>query len=293
MRILLLGSDTPVGYSLRAFIPPLRRHELLLLTLDESRWKRDRQAEKLLKTADPDVVIDARLVSQLGGRDPLGQPDLERTQWLANLVAKSGARYVFLSSSQVFSGAMTRPYREIDKPDTTEASGVLLVQAEKILQEQLDALIILRLGWLFSGRGPTRFKSLLDRLRAGKPVYATDSIRDCPVHVAEVARVISGIIDQLGGGAPDRGIYHYGSAGDTGWFSFCEATVAHAGQREQFKNADELLFEDPNADQIAVNRSMDCAAIRHQFGIQQRPWRDFVERAVARYIELYIKENKA
>jgi dTDP-4-dehydrorhamnose reductase len=33
--------------------------------------------------------------------------------------------------------------------------------------------------------------------------------------------------------------------------------------------------------------SLDCAEIRHQFGIQQLSWREFVPRAVRRYIELY------
>jgi dTDP-4-dehydrorhamnose reductase len=35
--------------------------------------------------------------------------------------------------------------------------------------------------------------------------------------------------------------------------------------------------------------SLDCAALRHQFGIQQLSWREFVPRAVRRYIELYVE----
>ena len=291
MRILLLGSDTPVGYSLRAFIPPLKRHELLLLSLDDTRWRRERQAKKVFKKAAPDIVIDARMASQISSYNPLGHPDVERTEWLGHLTAKSDARYIFLSSSQVFSGAMTRPYKETDKIDAETGVGVLMAQAERLLQELVEPTIIVRLGWLFSGRGPGRFKQLLDRLREGRVVHATDTIRDCPVHTAEVARVIAGIVDQLSVGAPDRGIYHYGSAGDTGWFSFCEAAVAHASQHEPFNEVTNLLREDPDSRDLQVNHSLDCEAIRHQYGIQRRPWRDFVERAVNRYIDLYCKEE--
>ena len=291
MRILLLGSDTPVGHSLRSFIPPLRRHELLLLSLEDTRWKRERQVKKIFKVAAADIVIDARMVSQIGGHDPLGQRDIERTEWLGHLSAKSEARYLFLSSSQVFSGAMTRPYRESDKADAVDGAGLLIAQAEQILLSTVDPTIILRLGWLFSGRGPGRFKQLLDRLRIGKDIYATDNVRDCPVHTAEVARVVSGIADQLSVGAPDKGIYHYGSTGDTGWFSFCEAAIAHASQREPFSQVQDCLKEDVNARTTWVNRALDCEGIRHQFGIQRRPWRDFVERAVNRYLELYCKDD--
>lgn len=291
MRILLLGADTPVGHSLRAFIPSIRRHELLLLSLDDSRWRRERQAKKIIKAAGADLVVDARLISQMESVDPLGQPDLERTRWLGRLVAKTDARYLFLSSSHVFRGSLPRAYKESDIPDVSEGPGVILAQAEDELRQVLDRVLILRLGWLFAGRGPGRFKELLDRLRTGKQVYATDNWRDCPVHTAEVARVVSGIVDQLEVGASDKGIYHYGSAGDTGFFNFCEATVAQASQREQFSQAASLLKElDPSAI-ASENRALDCSAIRHHFGIQQRPWRDFIERAVNRYVELYCKEH--
>jgi hypothetical protein len=64
--------------------------------------------------------------------------------------------------------------------------------------------------------------------------------------------------------------------------------VACASQFGRFANASEQLREDRTMP--LVNRSLECTAIRHQFGIQQRPWRDFVERAVRRYIELYCQE---
>lgn len=291
MRILLLGADTPVGHSLRAFMPPLNRHELLLVSLDDSRWRRERQAKKIIKSAAADMIIDARLISQLESADPLGQPDLERTRWLARLAYKADTRYLFLSSSQVFRGDLTRPYRESDCPDAVEGAGLILAQAESELRQVLDSVLVLRLGWVFSGRGPGRFKQLLDRLRGGQDIHASDHWRDCPVHAAEVARVVSGIADQLAVGANDSGTYHYGSAGDTGFYNFCEAVVAHASQREQFSSAASLLKEIDGSTITAANRALDCSAIRHEFGIQQRPWRDFIERAVGRYIELYCKES--
>lgn len=291
MRVLLLGADTPVGHSLRAFMPPLHRHELLLLSLDDSRWRRERQAKKMIKSAAPDLIIDARLISQMESADPLGQPDLERTRWLAGLVAKTDARYVFLSSSQVFGGSLSRPYRESDVPDALGGAGLILAQAEAELRAVLERVVVLRLGWVFAGRGPGRFKQLLDRLREGHDIHVTDCWRDCPVHTAEVARVVSGVVDQLAVGANDKGTYHYGSAGDTGYYNFCEAVVAHASQREPFSQAASLLKEIDASTISAENRALDCSAIRHQFGIQQRPWRDFIERAVGRYIELYCKEG--
>lgn len=293
MRILLLGADTPVGYSLRAFIPPLHRHELLQVPLEGTRWKREKQVKKLLKTTSPDLVLDARMLALIEGKDPIGQPDLERTRWLGELSARLGLQYLLLSSSRVFSGKLQRPYREGDEPEPEDATGKILLEVERTLSDLIDPLFILRLGWVFSGRGPSQFKTLLDRLRAGKNLVASDRNRDCPVHVAEVARVVAGVIDQISVGAPPRGLYHYGSAGETGYFAFCEAVVACASQFDVFSNATAQLNEDSDEARPAFNRSLECTAIRHQFGIQRRPWRDFVERAVRRYIELYCSEEGA
>jgi len=288
VRILLLGSDTPIGHSLRAFIPPLQRHELIQVPLEATRWTRQRPAKKLVKTANPDLILDARLVSLIDRVDALEPADIERSQWLGSTAARQGCHYLLLSSSRVFSGELKRPYRETDKADAHDELGSILVEAETQLRELVDSIFVLRLGWVFSGRGPSAMNRILDRLRDGKNLTASDNRRDCPVHSAEVARVVAGVIDQISVGAPGRGLVHYGSEGDTGYFSFAEAAVACASQFGRFANAREQLREDKTLP--AANRSLECTAIRHQFGIQQRPWRDFVERAVRRYIELYCKE---
>ena len=289
MRILLLGADTPIGYSLRAFLAPLQRHELIQAPLESTRLKRSRHAKKLLKSADPGIILDARLISLIDRENDLQPEDLERTKWLGETSAKMGCRYFLLSSSRVFSGALRRAYRESDAPDATDALGQIMMDTERHLSGLIESLFILRLGWVFSGRGPSPFQRLLDQLRAEEPILASDNRRDCPVHSAEVARVIAGIIDQIDVGAPARGLFHYGSEGDTGYFSFVEAVVAVASQFDAMAGSTALLQEDFTTP--IVNRALDCGAIRHRFGIQRRPWRDFIERAVRRYIEIYCQEQ--
>ena len=101
------------------------------------------------------------------------------------------------------------------------------------------------------------------------------------------------MLDQLSVGAEPHGTYHYCSLGDTGYYTFVEAVVAIASQFDAFANARELLIDDTDSVQPVMNRSLDCTAIRHQFGIQQLSWRDFTERAVRRYIELYVDKEKS
>ena len=82
----------------------------------------------------------------------MGQPDVERTRWLAELAARDRVSYLFLSSARVFSGTLTRPYRESDQPDATDAVGKTLIEVEELLKASLEEVFILRLGLMFGGR---------------------------------------------------------------------------------------------------------------------------------------------
>ena len=287
MRILVLGLDAPLGFSLRAFAAPLMRHEIIGVDMDATRWRRERQVKKLVRRQSVDLILDARLVTQIDGVDPVGQRDIERTQWLAGLAARDQIAYFFLSSARVFSGTLTRPYRETDQPDATDPVGRTLIEVEQLLSGALDEIFILRLGLMFGGRRPNPLARALDALARGDRLKVSEHARGSPVHVAEVARVIHGIIDQIGAGAPRKGLYHYSGIGEVNAYSFMETVLANASQYGPFKDARELMELTTDDASGVSSLSLDCAEIRHQFGIQQLSWREFVPRAVQRYIELY------
>ena len=288
MRVLVLGLDSPLGYSLRSFAAPLMRHEIVGVDMDATRWRRERQVKKLSRRQPIDLILDARLVTQIDGVDPVGHPDVERTRWLAELAARDRVSYLYLSSARVFSGALTRAYRETDQPDAIDAVGKTLVEVETLLKETLEDVFILRLGLMFGGRRPNPLARALDALARGDRVKVSEQVRGSPVHVAEVARVIHGIIDQMGAGAPRSGLYHYSGVGEVNAYSFMETVLANASHYEPFKEARELMDLTESQEGRPTSFSLDCAEIRHQFGIQQLSWREFVPRAVRRYIDLYV-----
>ena len=121
------------------------------------------------------------------------------------MAARDQISYLFLSSARVFSGALTRPYRETDRPDARDPVGETLVALEDLLRATLDDLFILRLGLMFGGRRPNPLARALDALARGDVVKVSEQVRGSPVHVAEVARVIHGVVDQLSTGAPCKG----------------------------------------------------------------------------------------
>ena len=93
----------------------------------------------------------------------------------------------------------------------------------------------------------------------------------------------------MGAGAPRSGLYHYSGIGEVNLYSFMETVLASASQYQPFTEARELMELIEATAEAPNSLSLDCAELRHQFGIQQLSWREFVPRAVRRYIELYVE----
>ena len=90
----------------------------------------------------------------------------------------------------------------------------------------------------------------------------------------------------MGAGAPRSGVYHYSGIGEVNAYSLWRPywpTLPVSALRR----CPELMELVTVEDEPATSLSLDCAAIRHQFGIQQLSWQEFVPRAVRRYIDLY------
>ena len=290
MRILLLGADTPIGYSLRAFLAPLQRHELIQAPLESTRLNRARQAKKLLKSADPGIILDARLISLIDRENDLQPEDLERTRWLGETSAKLGCRYFLLSSSRVFSGSLRRAYRESDAPDATDALGQMMMDTERHLSG-IDRI-------------PFHFTSGAGFSLVAAPVFLTACLINSERRRRYSPRIIGGIarctaprwpalllasLIRLKWARRRGDCFITVARGIRDISPSLRAVVAVASQFDAMAGSTGLLQEDFTTP--VVNRSLDCGAIRHRFGIQQRPWRDFVERAIRRYIEIYCEEK--
>ena len=151
--MLILGSDTPLGTALTGSLQRLNRHEVKALTRSATRWKNERQAKKVIRRVDADIVVDLRIEAEADGGEPIHDLDLKRCQWVAKACQRGKSAYFFVSSSRVFSGELDRPYHENDEPDSQDELGELLAAAEAVVREHCQRHLILRLGPVFSDEG--------------------------------------------------------------------------------------------------------------------------------------------
>ncbi|KAA1188481.1 sugar nucleotide-binding protein [Pseudohalioglobus sediminis] len=284
MRVLIIGSDSPLGRALTEHMEHLGRHELVCLTRAASRWKSERQAKKTVRRADADAVVDVRMEAAADSGREMNELDLKRCQWVAKAAQRGGACYLFVSSARVFSGELDRMYNEDDVPDNTSPSGMMLAASEAVVQQYCDRHLILRLGRVFASDGANLVTRMLGEMIRGERLVLDNNLRGGPVASVDGARVVAALLDQISAGAELWGIYHYCSSETATYYEFAEAILASASQFSEFSAAPMALQPlEPGA--ARLNRSLECSKIRNTFAIKQQPWRGAIADQVKQYFQ--------
>lgn len=284
MRVVILGSDTPLGLALVSRQALLGRHDIVPMSLSACRWKSERQAKKSIVRAKSDIVVDVRIEAAGDGGVQIQELDLQRCHWVAKACQRTTTAYLYLSSSRVFSGQLDRPYVEDDSPDNEETVGQLLASAEQVVRESCERHLILRLGPIFSYEGTNLISQMLGPLREGDSLILDNNLRGCPVAADDGARVILAVLDQLGTGLEPWGIYHYGSSDTATYYEFAESLLAAASQFFEFSSSAVQLEREPEG-LMPLNRTLKCDKIRNTFAIRQVPWRSAIGDLVKQYYE--------
>lgn len=282
MKVLVLGTDSPLGQALAEYLQKLARHECVLMSRAACRWKSERQAKKVVARAKCDIVVDVRIEAAGDGGDQIQELDLKRCHWVAKACQRSKIPYLYISSSRVFSGQLERPYTEEDFPDNEETIGQLLANAEQLVRDSCERHLILRLGPIFSYEGTNLITQMLGPMLQGGSLVLDNNLRGCPVAAADGARVVSAVLDQLSAGVEPWGIFHYGSSDTATYYEFAEAMLAAASQFSEFGSSAVQLEREPDG-LAPLNRTLDCSKIRSTFAIKQVPWRSAIADIVKQY----------
>ncbi|MCV2401444.1 sugar nucleotide-binding protein [Marinomonas sp. C2222] len=265
IRILLLGSNTEVGSSLLEL--GKERSEFEWLCPDESVLQGD-NAKAHLQEMQFDVAIDA-----LSIRSALQNDFREYQSTLAYLSEESDAPLIMISSARVFLGDKTVAYSEDDIPDGTSPYALALVEAESIVVKN-PKNIVLRTGWLFSGKGDDFVCRTLELIEDGVNLAYKDDLIGSPTPVSDLARVIFSVINQGHYGAENTGVYHYCGAEEISWVGLVEAIVATSSQlRPDVQQEIEVISETDFETVERQRQSLSCRRIFNHFGVKQRPWR--------------------
>ena len=218
MRILILGASSYAGQAIaKALIKKYEvygtYHTQKTSCLDKNKMFQmqlgdNDSIKKILNQIQPQIII-----SSLRGEFQL-QLGLH-TIAADYLLPIKGGKIIFISSSNVFDGAMEKPHYELDKTDSQSDYGNFKIKCEQLLQDKLnDRCVIVRIPQIY-GKNSPRILKLAEDTKDDTPIdtypkfyvnYTTD------IQIAEwIAYIIK---EDLGG------VFHIGTKDtcDYMWF---------------------------------------------------------------------------
>ena len=184
---------------------------------------------RMLDSTRPWAVINCAGIVCIDSAE--ADPDLCRLvnglapERLAKGCARSGVRFVQISSDQVFDGRSEAPYSETSPTHALNVYGRAKAEAECRVQSALDSALVVRTAAFFSPHDRWNFAvQTLTRLAAGETVAAASDQRVSPTYVPDL---VDAILDLLIDG--EAGIWHLSNPGGTSWAEFARELARRAG----------------------------------------------------------------
>lgn len=231
MKILLTGAGGRLGSLLVARL--CDRHEVadadivgaVSHELDISDYEACRQ---LVANIRPDIVLHPAAWTDVNGcaLDPAKALRVNGlgTGNLAAVTAQCGIPMLYVSTNEVFDGALDRAYTEIDQPNPINAYGYSKWYGERALAGVNPRHYIVRSAWLFAHGGRNFLQAILGAARAGKPLRVVTNEVANPTYTNDLAAAIARLIE-----TERFGIYHLVNEGAVSRWKLARYALDEAG----------------------------------------------------------------
>ena len=229
------------------------------------------------------VVVNALTLQQVAGM-PAGEL-IDQLATLTQACGQARVPLVHLSSSAVFDGLDAGVHRESEPAAPSSREGGVLLRAEELVAGMCSQSVVLRCGPMFSANGENILADLLKAFKRGDQLELSDSGDSAPIHVSDMARVVSAMLDQLSCGAEVWGTYHYCSADYVSHYQFAAQVLQVVRDVAPDWVGDLNLVALEDLDDGWYCPLLNCEKILNTFGIKQLPWRAFVAPTIKKYFD--------
>jgi len=243
-KVLLTGGNGFIGTRFRE----AQHHNFEILSTDVGELDildKEKVADAL-KLFKPDYVIHAAAIALTDFCDKNPEKcyaiNVTGAVNIAEACRDAGARMIFLSTEQVFNGNREQgPYKETDTPVPDTMYGKNKLEAEGLIREILDELIVLRFTWMFGV--PERFRPVVNNVLwdTVKSVMRNEPFK-VPSREFRGLTYVNELVDQFDKiMALPPGTYHVGAKNDRSRYDIVCLIMKELGLEDRIP---ELIIED-------------------------------------------------
>lgn len=227
-KLLIIGAKGKLGSRIYAMGAESGAYSVVGVDVDEVNIADFSAVQTYIRHIAPQIVINCAAWTDVDGcaRDPqkailingLGAGNI------AIASAEIGAPMVQISSNEVFDGESPRPYNEYDPTRPINAYAYSKWVGEQMVVRHHPQHYIVRTAWLFAHGGKNFIHSIINAVKANKPLrVVTDEVAN-PTYNDDLAEAVIKLV------ATGRyGIYHLVNSGSASRYAFARYVLDKAG----------------------------------------------------------------
>ena len=232
-RVLVTGSAGQLGSALLCLLGG----QAVGVDLPEFDLTNRKAVHAAIESHRPHVVVNTAAFTQVDFAERESETcravNVQGVQNLVDACRRSAARIVQISTDYVFDGQQNRPYTESDSPNPLNTYGQTKWEAEQIVAQHSDHLIV-RTAGLFGPKGlkPTRnfFDTMLVLAMSRVPLRVVDDQITSFTYTRDLAEAIKTLLTTQA-----RGIFHVANSGHASWFRFAKEIFRVSGLSPQLE----------------------------------------------------------
>jgi len=202
----------------------------------------------------------------------------------AERCAKTGARFIHISTDYVFDGRQREPYDEESAPSPLSIYGQSKADGEFAVLAALPEAIVARVAWVFGPEKPSFLDMLLSRALGQEKVSAIADKWSTPTYTEDLADWLAMLVQAEAPG----GIYHLCNSGACTWREYGEhALVCAAEQGLPVKTTKVAPLELKDMEAFVAERPIYTVMSTGRFTqltkVTPRPWQDAVREYIRQY----------
>jgi dTDP-4-dehydrorhamnose reductase len=143
---------------------------------------------------------------------------------VAEIAAAAGARFVFISSNEVFDGTKGSPYFEHDEPNPINHYGRSKLAGERAVQDAHPGAQVARVSWLYTFGGNNFPAKILAAARSRPRLSLVTDERAAPTWTRPLAAAILRLVE-----TGEAGTFHLSPSGSCSRYEWAALTLELAG----------------------------------------------------------------
>ena len=280
MKIAIVGASGQLGFEIAELLEgkvkgPKQIHaaykdaEVIPIIHGQCDIADEDSVAKTFDGAGFDLIINCAAMTDVDAcetqKDRAQAANVDGPKNLACAAARSGAKFVHVSTDYVFSGTAHELYNEDDATQPLTEYGLSKLRGEIAVAENCAKHFIVRTAWLYGRRGKNFVRTILFVAKERGAVKVVDDQVGSPTYALDLACAILNLA------ATDKfGTYHCTNSGTCSWFEFAKEFLEMSGLKDTASPC--TTDEFPRPARRPAFSGLSTQKIESALGYKMRPW---------------------